>query len=171
MFNKPRQVNRLMKAIVSGLLLTVALATQAADISGAAPDFTLKSNLQKNLRLNELKGQVVMINFWASWCGPCRQEMPLMQEIYDKYKKLGFTIWAVNVDEDTALADEFLQDVKVSFPILYDTENKVSELYDVEAMPTSIMVDRNGDMRFLHKGYQPGFEDKYAKEVKQLIRE
>jgi len=165
------QAKHLMKSIVGGLLLVTTMVAQSAETSGAAPDFTLKSNQHKNLRLNELKGQVVMINFWASWCGPCRQEMPLMQEIYDKYKKLGFTIWAVNVDEDPALADEFLQDVNVAFPILYDTENKVSVLYDIEAMPTSIMIDRNGDMRFLHKGYQPGYEEKYAKEVKQLVRE
>ncbi|OZG73535.1 redoxin [Hahella sp. CCB-MM4] len=163
------------KLMLTGLLALSMTAfgalTQAADIEGAAPDFTLKSSLQKNLRLSEQKGQVVMINFWASWCGPCRQEMPLMQEIYDKYKKFGFTIFAVNVDEDPSLADEFLKDVDVSFPILYDTKNDVSELYDVEAMPTSIMIDRDGNMRYLHKGYQPGYEEHYAKEVKKLIRE
>ncbi|WP_020406672.1 TlpA family protein disulfide reductase [Hahella ganghwensis] len=161
----------LMTGILAVSVMIFGAMAQAVEIEGAAPDFTLRSSLEKNLRLSEHKGQVVMINFWASWCGPCRQEMPLMQEIYDKYKKFGFTIMAVNVDEDPSLADEFLNDVSVTFPILYDTKNEVSEMYNVEAMPTSIMVDRNGNMRYLHKGYQPGFEEKYAKEVKKLIRE
>ncbi|ABC29389.1 Thiol-disulfide isomerase and thioredoxins [Hahella chejuensis KCTC 2396] len=149
----------------------LSLGAGAAEIKGPAADFTLKSSLGKNLRLQEYRGQVVLINFWASWCGPCRQEMPILEDIYKKYEKFGFTIFAVNVDEDSSLANEFLKDTKVTFPILYDNQNKVSRLYDVKAMPTTVIVDRNGNMRYLHKGYQPGTEDHYVKEVKALIRE
>lgn len=168
----------MMKAIQQlfalALTLTLALGAHAAStkIDGAAPDFTLKSNQDgKNLRLEDMRGQVVMLNFWASWCGPCRQEMPLMDDIYKKYEKLGFTILAVNVDEDSADADRFLRDVPVSFPVLYDNESRISELYDVDAMPTTIMIDRNGNKRFLHRGYKDGYEKDYVKEVKKLIRE
>jgi len=153
------------------LLLSLSFSAQAENLSGAAPDFTLRSNLGKNLRLEDFRGEVVMLNFWASWCGPCRQEMPLMDEIYKKYKKLGFTILAVNVDEDSADADRFLKSVPVSFPVLYDNDSKTSELFDIDAMPTTVMIDRDGNKRFLHRGYKSGYEEDYKKQVKQLIRE
>lgn len=143
----------------------------AKAISGAAPNFTLKSNNGKNIKLSELRGQVVLINFWASWCGPCRQEMPELDKLYSKYKKLGFVILGINVEENTAEALKIIADDKISFTILFDTENKVSQLYDVRAMPTSVLVSRNGNMRYLHSGYKPGDISKYKKWVKELIRE
>lgn len=157
--------------LLSIAVLMLSASISASEISGPAPDFTLKSNGDGNVRLEDLRGQVVMLNFWASWCGPCRQEMPLMDEIYKKYEKFGFTVLAVNVDEDSADADRFLDVVPVSFPILYDNESRVSELYSVDAMPTTIMIDRDGNRRFLHRGYKPGYEDDYVKQVKELIRE
>lgn len=153
------------------LLAFVTANGHASELSGTAPDFTLKSNQGKNIRLQDLRGEVVMLNFWASWCGPCRQEMPLMDEIYKKYSKLGFTILAVNVDENTADADRFLDAVPVTFPVVYDSDSSISELYQVDAMPTTIMIDRDGNKRFLHRGYQPGYENEYRKQVKKLVRE
>lgn len=143
----------------------------AKQVNGPAPDFTLKSQSGKNLRLSDYRGQVVMINFWASWCGPCRQEMPLLEDMYRRYGKLGFTILGVNVDNDPSKANNYLKDVKVSFPVLYDTSSAVSKLYNVSAMPTTVLVDKSGNMRFLHMGYKPGYEKDYIKQVKQLIRE
>ncbi len=151
--------------------MALALAVQAEALEGPAPDFTLKSKDGSNLRLQDFRGEVVMLNFWASWCGPCRQEFPLMDEIYKKYQKMGFTILAVNVDEDSRDANGFLDAVPVSFPILYDPESKISELYQVDAMPTTIMIDRNGNKRYLHRGYKSGYEVEYDKQVKQLVRE
>lgn len=143
----------------------------AKEISGEAPNFTLKSNKGKNIKLSELRGRVVLINFWASWCGPCRQEMPELDKLYSKYKKLGFTILGINVEENATAALKIIADDKISFPILFDTENKVSQLYDVRAMPTSILVGRDGNMRYLHLAYRPGDINKYKKWVKELIRE
>lgn len=157
--------------IVMGALLGLAQPGLASEVEGAAPDFTLKSKDGGNIRLQDLRGEVVLLNFWASWCGPCRQEMPLMDEIYKEYKDLGFTILAVNVDEDSADADRFLASVPVSFPILYDQKSKVSELYKVDAMPTTVLIDRDGNKRFLHRGFKEGYEDEYAKQVKKLVRE
>ena len=157
--------------LVLGALLSFSQAGFTNEIEGAAPDFTLKSKDGGNIRLQDLRGEVVLLNFWASWCGPCRQEMPLMDEIYKQYKDLGFTILAVNVDEDSADADRFLSSVPVSFPILYDQQSKVSELYKVDAMPTTVLIDRDGNKRFLHRGYKVGYEDEYEQQVKQLVRE
>ena len=164
-------MNKFFSVILLGLLLSLSQLSMASDVEGAAPDFTLKSKAGSNIRLQDLRGEVVLLNFWASWCGPCRQEMPLMDEIYQQYKDLGFTILAVNVDEDPADADRFLAAVPVSFPVVYDSQSKVSEMYKVDAMPTTIMIDRDGRKRFLHRGYKVGYEDEYAQQVKLLVRE
>jgi peroxiredoxin len=165
-------MNRVMLPIALSLSLVFsAVLVQANEINEPVPDFTLKSRQGDNLRLEEFRGQVVMLNFWASWCGPCRQEMPLMDTIYQQYKDLGFTVLAVNVDENREEAHRFLDKVPVSYPILYDPESQVSEQYNVQAMPTTVMIDRNGRGRFIHYGYKPGYEDDYEAQIRQLVRE
>ena len=154
------------------LMFSTSVTYAASEkLSGKAANFTLKSRSGKNIKLSELRGEVVMLNFWASWCGPCRKEMPLLEKIHKKYKKLGFTLLGVNVEQDTRAAKRYLKDVKVSFPILFDPANKTSKLYNVSAMPTTILIDRNGNKRFLHKGYKAGYENNYKKEIKKLLRE
>ena len=156
---------------MAGILALSSSFVAAEAINVPAPDFTLESRSGENLRLEDHRGEVVMLNFWASWCGPCRQEMPLMDELYSQYKDLGFTILAVNVDEDRTAAHRFLDKVPVSYPVLYDPESSVSELYEVQAMPTTVMIDRDGNARYLHYGYQPGYEDDYEQQIRQLLRE
>jgi len=135
-----------------------------------APDFTLRSNHNANLRLADMRGEVVMINFWATWCGPCRQEMPLLEKLYTKYQPAGFKILAINIEKDSEKADKFIEDIGISYPVLYDSESTVSKLYDVEAMPSTMFIDREGNFRYLHKGYKPGDEESYKKVIQQLIR-
>lgn len=152
--------------LLSGLLLAAEV-----EVKGPADDFTLKSHSSENHRLQEQRGRVVMLNFWASWCGPCRQEMPLLEKLHKKYGRLGFTLWGVNVDESSQDAKEMLQDIIVNFPILFDSENKVAESYQVDAMPSSVLIDRNGNKRFFFRGYKPGDEKKYETYIKQLVKE
>lgn len=156
--------------IVAALALS-ASAQASKPLEGAAPDFTLKSNSGENLRLSEMRGEVVMINFWASWCGPCRQEMPILDELHKRYSKAGFTVLGVNVEQDSSKADKLLKDIPVSFPVLYDPDSVVSKLYSVDAMPSTVMVDRDGNMRYLHRGYKPGYEDDYREQIVELISE
>jgi len=159
--------------VVFCIALTSALMSPAGfakDGGGPASDFTLKSNQGKNIRLSDLRGQVVMLNFWASWCGPCRQEMPLLEKIHKKYSAAGFTLLGVNVEADPKEAEHLLKEVTVSFPILYDTTSKVSEAYKVDAMPTSVMIDCDGNISYLHRGYKPGDEKQYIKHIKGLLR-
>jgi thiol-disulfide isomerase/thioredoxin len=158
----------LMACLVS--LMCVSLAGAAA-VKGPAPNFTLKSMSGKNLKLSEMAGNVVLINFWASWCGPCREEMPLLNALHKKYAPLGFAVLGVNVEEQLDGARGFLSNVPVDFPILLDNKNKVSKQYKVIAMPTTVVVDRDGNMRYLHEGYKPGDEKKYRQMVKKLVRE
>lgn len=159
-------------ACALGIAALLAAGTVNAERAAApAPDFALKSSTGENLRLSELRGEVVMINFWASWCGPCRQEMPLLDELYNRYRPMGFTILGVNVEEDSTKARQMLDDIPVDFPILFDNQSKVSELYDVVAMPSTFLVDRDGRVRYLHHGYKPGYEQAYQQQVRELIRE
>jgi len=161
-------IRLILGLIVGSLYATVSLGEL---IESPAPDFTLKSSGGENLKLSEFRGDVVMINFWASWCGPCRQELPLLDELYNNYKPLGFTILGVNVEEDSGKAKALLKDIPVSFPVLFDTQNTVSRLYDVIAMPSTVLVDREGKVRYLHKGYKPGYEQHYQEQIRSLIRE
>jgi thiol-disulfide isomerase/thioredoxin len=161
-------LNLLSALLLCGIVIT---SLHAATLDQPAPDFTLKSLSGKNLKLSEFKGNVVMLNFWASWCGPCRKEMPLLNELQKKYEALGFVILGVNVEQELELAKSFLKDTPVDFPVVFDSSNNVSQAYDVIAMPTTILIDRSGNMRYLHKGYKAGDEEKYRKLVKQLVRE
>lgn len=156
---------------IAALTLSVSTGALALSKNEPAPGFTLKSNSGGNVKLSELRGQVVMVNFWASWCGPCRQEMPLLDALHQRYRNLGFTVLGVNVEEDPAAARDLLEDVPVTFPILFDSKNQVSEAYEVDAMPSTVIVDRDGNVRYIHKGYVPGDENKYQEVVRALIRE
>jgi len=164
-----------MKAITRVLALLVVLAATgpvtANPVGEEAGNFTLKSADGSNIRLSEHRGQVVLLNFWASWCGPCRQEFPHLDALHQRYADLGFTVFGVNVEQDRASADKILREIPVTFPVLFDDNNVVSELYKVDAMPMTVLVDRNGVVRALHRGYKPGYEDTYDKEVRALLKE
>lgn len=164
-------LTRTLRAVLLATLAFSIGTIHADPISGPAPDFTLKSRGGKNLKLSEYRGQVVMLNFWASWCGPCRQEMPLLEQLFQRYQPMGFTILAVNVEDSSGDALKMLKDVSVNFPVLFDSDNRISDTYGIEAMPSTILVDRDGNMRFAHVGYMPGYENDYDREIKTLVRE
>jgi peroxiredoxin len=160
---------------IGALVLSLALSsasTIAKPVTGEkSPDFTLKSRDGGNMKLSEQRGNIVLVNFWASWCGPCREELPAFEELYQEYQDMGVEILAVNVDDEAEKANVLLQDIEVSFPVLFDTSGEVSKLYDVNAMPTTVLVDRDGNVRLLHPGYRKGDEKKYEKAIKMLMRE
>jgi thiol-disulfide isomerase/thioredoxin len=158
-------------AALAALLVASAWPAAATDGAAPAPAFSLASRAGGEVSLADLKGQVVMINFWASWCGPCRQEFPALDQIYAKYKPMGFTLVAINVETEKADAERFLGATPVSFPILFDPDNKVSGSYGVSAMPTTVLVDRQGRVRWQHRAYKPGDEAKYIEQIRAVLRE
>lgn len=162
-------VKSLACLVVAGASLSFSGVLNAGDT--AAPNFTLPTKAGTPIQLSQYKGKVVMLNFWASWCGPCRKEMPLMDQIYKKYTAAGFVLLGVNVDTDSTDAQKFLTQVPVSFPIAYDRENKVAKMYDVASMPSTVFIDRKGRVRQLHRGYNDGDENAYLSEIRSLIRE
>lgn len=153
------------------MIFTVSTLAASSLEGQVAPDFVLRSATGENLRLSEYRGDVVLINFWATWCGPCRQEMPLLDDLYGRYKRVGFNLLGVNIDEDSRRAMQMVQELGVNFPVLFDENKEVSKLYEVEAMPVTILVDREGIVRHVHHGYKPGYEEKYLTEIRSLLRE
>jgi thiol-disulfide isomerase/thioredoxin len=150
----------------------VATLAWAATVSGPAPGFTLTSLDGQQVSLASLKGKVVMVNFWATWCVPCRQEMPHLEALYQRYNSLGFELLAVNVEKNNADgARKWLEETPVTFTVLTDPNNEITKLYKVQTMPSTVLVARDGTMRFIHHGYKPGYENDYQTQVRALLRE
>ena len=137
----------------------------------AAPDFTLRTMDGQNLRLQEQRGRVVLVNFWATWCGPCRQEMPHLNKLYDKYRASGFVLLGVNVDEDSKAAAGVASKLGVKFPVLYDPNKAVGKLYGLDKMPSTVLIDRDGKVKYLHLGYVSGYEETYEKQIRELLKQ
>jgi cytochrome c biogenesis protein CcmG/thiol:disulfide interchange protein DsbE len=110
----------------------------------AVPDFTLETQDGRTIRLADLRGQVVLINFWATWCPPCRAEMPAIQQVYERYREQGFTVLAVNQQEGATQVGPFADQMGLTFPILMDRDGSVSARYQVNGLPSTFFVDRAG---------------------------
>lgn len=162
-----------LSLIAAFAALFVTPASQAAmpKVGTTAPDFALKSSTGKNLKLSEHRGEVVMINFWATWCGPCRQEMPLLNRLHEKYRKAGFTLLGVNVDDQPQAAQDMARKLGIGFPVLFDSNKLVSRRYDVDAMPSTLLIDRDGKVRYIHRGYRPGYETQYDAQIRELLKQ
>ena len=165
------KVKNCLLGIVFSALAATSLAASGSLTGQTAPDFALKSSTGENLRLSEYRGDVVMINFWATWCGPCRQEMPLLDELHSRYERVGFSLLGVNIDDDAGKAMNMVSELGVTFPVLFDHRKEVSKMYEVDAMPTTVILDREGTVRHIHYGYKPGYEEKYLDQIRSLLRE
>jgi thiol-disulfide isomerase/thioredoxin len=121
---------------------------------------------------DEIKGHVILLDFWASWCGPCKSSFPAMEELNRKYAGQGLTIVAVSVDKKPEDVQRFLKSAKVSFTAVRDARQKLVAAADVPAMPTSFLIDRSGKIRFIHAGFDRDKTPRqYVKEIEQLLEE
>ena len=168
---KYSKMSLMRRCAMAAIVLASGAFAASGDSSGPAPSFTLTTLTGQPDGLSQYKGQVVMVNFWATWCGPCQQEMPLLDQMYKKYKPAGFTLIGVNVDKESPAVKELLARKPVSFPVLLDPANQVSKAYHVDEMPSSVIIDRKGQIRYIHRGYKPGDENDYQDRIRQLIRE
>lgn len=122
--------------------------------SSAAPGFSLASLAgEADIRLEDYRGQVVFLNFWATWCAPCVAEMPAMQTLYDRYRDDGLVMIAVNVREDRAQVQEFIDRLGLSYPVALDSNGSVTNLYNVRGFPTTMIIDREGTVIGVKLGY------------------
>lgn len=149
-----------MKVLFSFCLLLSTFFSLAA-----SPNFAINNQSD----LNSLKGQVVYIDFWASWCKPCRASFPWMNEMHEKYANQGLKIIAINLDEDTDNAKHFLDQVPALFDIVYDPTGKIAQQYALVGMPSSYLIDKNGDLQVTHQGFFSQKADAYENEIVQLL--
>ncbi|HQR22512.1 MAG TPA: TlpA disulfide reductase family protein [Burkholderiaceae bacterium] len=155
----------------SGKLLAAACAAlfvgavSAQDVGKAAPAFDLPAAGVPNVRLADLKGRVVYVDFWASWCAPCKQSFPWMNDMQAKYGPQGLTIIGVNVDKKREDADKFLSGTPAKFTVAYDTTGKVAEAYQPKGMPTSFLIDASGVVRAVHIGFRDKDKDELEREL------
>jgi peroxiredoxin len=147
----------------------------AADVQSEeghfAPDFALKTLEGNTVRLSEFRGKkVVLINFWATWCPPCRLEMPTMQQIYAEYKAKGFEILAVNIEPDAQQEiRDFIKELRLTFPILLDPDMKITRKFRVIGLPVSILIDRQGIVRAKEVGYHDWTTKASRTQIEKLL--
>lgn len=141
----------------------------ALDVGGQAPAFVLPTSLGDTVSLEKLRGRVVYIDFWASWCGPCRRSFPWMNDMQQRYGARDLTIVAINVDKRREDADRFLRQYPASFAIVFDAAGTTPGAYDVQAMPSSYVVDRNGRIAAIELGYRDESASKLDAKIRMLI--
>ena len=144
-------MNKMLTAILvmiltSGLLITGCSAGSepTATVGKAAPDFELQNLEGQSISLSDLKGKPVLINFWATWCGPCVFEMPYLQEIHDEWSGKGLMVLAINRGESSSKVEQFLQSNNLSLPVLLDTKLDVFRRYNIRSIPTTFFIDKDG---------------------------
>ena len=123
------------------------------------------------LDLAAYRGKVVYVDFWASWCGPCRQSFPWLDELVRRYGDKNLVVIGVNVDMNRAYAERFLDQVHAYFPIVYDPRGDIATTYKVAGMPSAVLIDRTGQVRFQHSGFSPGKKDEYEDQLQALVNE
>lgn len=158
-----------MKKIIFFILLVILQlsANVYADVV-QAPDLKL-STANGSVQLSALKGKVVYLDFWASWCVPCKKSFPWMNTMQKRYADQGFAIVAVNLDKERALADEFIKQVQANFTVAFDASGSSAEKYKLRGMPSSYLIGRDGKVHASHIGFREKDKDKLEQVIKNLL--
>lgn len=173
LFNKLRwrAIGSVTSAVLVGVLCTGVSSASALDQGTQAPSFSLRSLTGEEFSSSSLSGQVVYVDFWASWCGPCKHTLPWMSEIQRKFSAQGLKVVAINLDTDPAAAQRALKDIDVAYQVLLDPEKKAVSLFEPPKMPSSFLIDRHGKVRLVHGGFRAGDEAALEEEIARLIKE
>jgi len=162
--------NKVFFTVMTVLVCIFSINAHAAEVGQPAPQFTLPSLLQdKPTSLQQYSGKVIYLDFWASWCAPCRTSFPLLNKLHQKLKAQGFEVVAVNLDEDKAKAEEFLKEIPVEFTILRDAKGEWSDKFVVESMPTSFIIDKQGVIQNIHKGFTSDDINELEHKITELL--
>jgi thiol-disulfide isomerase/thioredoxin len=142
----------------------------AVSVGDKAPDFNIPRLETKGIiSLKQYRGKVVYVDFWASWCGPCRQSLPALNSIRQEFRSKGFEVIAINLDEEREDAMEFLKEFPVAYPTARDTSGKVPEAYGLVGMPTAYLIDRKGNIQMVHEGFKKTDGAPLKAEIKKLL--
>ncbi len=170
-YNNVRRVTRLIVVLLGGAILVAACGEQRF-LAPDAPDFSLPTlDGGHQITLSEYRGEVVYVSFWASWCVPCREEMPHLARLWQQHREEGFQVIGINVDEDPEAARQFAAASGVEFPLVRDEDRAVSKLYRVAGYPSHYIVDRRGKVRFSALGFTGDDALAVTQEVQTLLAE
>jgi thiol-disulfide isomerase/thioredoxin len=134
-----------------------------------APEFSLELLDGSKANLSENKGKIVILDFWATWCGPCRRGLPIVASVAEKYKDKGVVFYAVNQGEATEDIKKFLKDSKLTCPVALDTEDEVGELYGVRGIPHTVIIDKEGTVQVVHVGFSPDLKESLERDIESLL--
>ncbi len=162
-------MKKLFITLITVLIASTAFAKKIKEGAAFPVEELLKLKAVES-KLSAVKGKVVLVDFWASWCGPCKLALPAYDKLAKKYGKKGFVVVGVNVDDDLTLGQVFLKEHKVSFPIVYDEGKSLVGKLGVETMPTSFLIDKKGRLSKLHQGFREGDETKLQKDIEKLLK-
>lgn len=156
---------------LSALLLfaTGSLISSPAIAKQPAPNLTLKKLDDSSFNLSDLKGDVVYVDFWATWCPPCRKSFPWMEQMHQKYSDLGFKVVAISTDVKREVVNQFLEKLTANFIIAHDPTGDSASKFKVEGMPSSYLIDRKGNIRLVHAGFNDKDKSKLEAAIKKLI--
>jgi cytochrome c biogenesis protein CcmG, thiol:disulfide interchange protein DsbE len=171
MLNKSVQTRWSLGAFYAALaaLWLSSLPASALDAGAKMPEIGLTDLSGKTVNVASLAGKVVVIDFWATWCAPCKEELPVLQKLYKKYAAQGLVVVGVSVDKDAANIPSFLKKLGVTFPVVHDANHQVSGRYQPPRMPSSYIVDRKGIVRYVHGGFRADDAAVFEKQIKELL--
>jgi thiol-disulfide isomerase/thioredoxin len=164
-------MNRRFLSRVTAAAALCALAATASSATRSAPPIALHLDNGTTATLASYRGQVVLVDFWASWCVPCKTSFPALDALYKQYRDRGLVVIAVNVDERPSDAEAFLAARPHTMPIALDQKGDAAKAFDVQGMPSSFLIDRTGQIRFVHSGYTAKTLDTYHAEIARLLAE
>ncbi len=149
----------------------VAAPVSALERGARAPEIGLRDLAGNNVQMSGLRGKVVLVDFWASWCGPCREEMPVLNRFHQRFASRGLVIVGVNIDREEPNMRRFLERTPVDFRIVHDGRHQVADRYAPPRMPSSYLIDKRGVVRFVHAGFRASDAREMEREIEQLLAE
>jgi len=149
-------------------LFTFSCASSLVFADQIAPNFNLETSTGK-FQLADFRGKVVYVDFWASWCAPCRKSFPWLNEMQKKYKDQGLIIIGINVDRERSLAETFLKDTPADFPMAYDPDGELASKYKLVGMPSAYLIDKQGNIMHTHIGFRANKIKSYEKAIQHLL--
>lgn len=156
---------------VFAMALTATSTAGALELGEAPPPIDLRDRDGRQADLGELVGRVVIVDFWASWCGPCKQEMPALQTLYEQYGRRGLVVIGVNIDRSAKKLKSFLKKTPVTFRIVHDRAARIASRYDLATVPSTFFIGRDGTLRFVHEGFRDEDADMMERRVLSLLNE
>jgi len=161
------------KILLLSLFILLPCIIFAQDIGKEPPAFSGKTLKGETINLSDYKGKVLVVDFWASWCRPCKEGYPFLIELYNDYSEKGFTVLGINLDEDANNMKKFIDKLgnEVKFSNISDSESKIGNLYNVEAIPTTLIIDKKGVLRYKTVGFSGDEKSKFKSEIEKLLSE